>query len=82
MQSSSSSARKRPVNLTLTQTIVNEARLYSNNLSNTVDELLAEYVVNQKQARAARQQQADAVVAELNALHDRIGSIADEFSPL
>ena len=82
MTSSSSSTRKRPVNLTLSHAVVNEAKLYSSNLSHTVEELLAEYVVNQKQARAGRQQRADQGTAEWNALHDRIGSFADEHSPL
>lgn len=75
-------ARKRPVNLTLSQDVVNEARHFSANLSQTVEELLVDYVIRQKQARAIAQPRADASIADWNALHDRIGSIADELSPL
>ena len=70
------------MNLTLSQSVVNEAKLYSDNLSHTVEQLLADYVVDQKQVRAARQERADAGIADWNALHDRIGSFADEHSPL
>lgn len=82
MAAASSHTRKRPVNLTLSQTLVEDAKRYSANLSATVEELLTEYVATQQHARAARQRQADAMVAEWNAVHDRIGSVADEYSPI
>jgi len=46
-----SSARKRPVNLTLSEDLVNQAKELTNNLSAVVEQLLAEYVVKQNSAR-------------------------------
>ena len=48
----------------------------------TAEELLTAYVVEQKQARTSRQQQADQTVAGWNALHADVGSFADEHSTL
>jgi antitoxin CcdA len=75
-------SRKRPVNLTLSQAVVNDAKRFSDNLSATVEELLADYVVAQSQKREARQEQARAITADWNAVHDSIGSFADEHSTL
>lgn len=75
-------ARKRPVNLTLNESLVEEARTYTSNLSATMEILLANYVAEQAQAARSRQQQADACAADWNALHDRVGSFADEHSTL
>lgn len=82
MPSSASSSRKRPVNLTLSETLVAEAKAYTDNLSATVDELLADYVVAQQQAQRDRQQRADACAADWNAVHEAVGSFADEHSTL
>jgi post-segregation antitoxin (ccd killing protein) len=56
-------ARKRPVNLTLSEGLVNVLKSYTSNLSATAEELLTAYVVAQKLARSNRQQQADQTVA-------------------
>ena len=77
-----SQSRKRAVNLTLSPGVVDEAKRFSGNLSATVEELLAEYVAARKQEFQSRREQAAACVAVLNELHDRIGSFADEHSPL
>ena len=82
MPNSSATARKRPVNLTLNESLVTEAKNYTPNLSATVEELLAAYVVEQQHAREGRQQQADASADNWNSLHDKIGSFADEHSTL
>ena len=74
--------RKRPVNLTLNEALVEQARAYTSNLSATMESLLAEFVTQQQQAGRSRQQLADACAADWNALHDRIGSFADEHSTL
>ena len=74
--------RKRAVNLTLNETLVAQAKTYTNNLSATMEILLADYVATQQQARAARQQQADSCAADWNAVHAAIGSFADEHSTL
>jgi antitoxin CcdA len=75
-------SRKRPVNLTLSEGLIAELKSYTSNLSATAEELLTAYVVEQKQARSSRQQQADQTVAGWNALHAQVGSFADEHSTL
>jgi antitoxin CcdA len=75
-------ARKRPVNLTLSEGLVADLKNYTSNLSATAEELLTAYVVEQKLARSNRQQQADQTVAGWNALHAEVGSFADEHSTL
>ena len=75
-------SRKRPVNLTLSESLVAELKGYTSNLSATAEELLTAYVVEQKQVRSSRQQQADQTVAGWNALYAQVGSFADEHSTL
>lgn len=82
MSSIAATTRKRAVNLTLNESLVAEARNYTSNLSATMEELLADYVVEQQQARETRRQLADACVADWNAVHDKVGSFADEHSTL
>ncbi len=82
MHSSGSTARKRPVNLTLSEGLVAQAKTYTDNLSATVESLLADFVASQQQARLTRQQTADACVADWNAVHAAVGSFADEHSTL
>lgn len=79
---SPASTRKRAVNLTLSETLVVQAKTYTSNLSATMETLLAEFVAINQQARAARQQQADSCSADWNAVHAAIGSFADEHSTL
>ncbi len=76
------SGRKRPVNLTLSESLVAQARNYTSNLSATMESLLGEYVARQQQEHLSRQQMADACAADWNALHEAIGSFADEHSTL
>jgi len=73
-----SPARKRPVNLTLNESLVAQAKTYTSNLSATMELLLAEFVSQQQQAQHGRQQLADACVADWNAVHASVGSFADE----
>ena len=82
MTTTAATARKRPVNLTLSDSLVAEAMLYTSNLSATMEELLAAYVVELQQARAGRQQMADACAADWNAVREQIGFFADEHSTL
>ena len=74
--------RKRAVNLTLSEGLVAQAKTYTNNLSATMEALLADYVAQQQQSRASRQQVADACAADWNAVHGSVGSFADEHSTL
>ncbi len=82
MQRSTTSGRKRPVNLTLSEALVAEARTYTSNLSATMESLLADYVAAQRQAQRSRRQMADACAAHWNAVHEAVGSFADEHSTL
>ena len=73
---------KQPINLSLSEDLVAECRQYGGNLSATVESLLRDYV---QQHRLARQQQArlaDRCADDWNALHDTVGSFADEHSTL
>jgi antitoxin CcdA len=73
---------KRPVNISLSENLVAQARNYTSNLSATLETLLAEYVVNRQQEQLSRQQMADACAADWNAVHEAVGSFADEHSTL
>ena len=75
-------ARKRPVNLSLNEVLVAQAKTYTSNLSATLEALLAEYVATQQQAQQSRQQAADTCAADWNAVHAVVGSFADEHSTL
>ena len=74
--------RKRAVNLTLNEALVAQAKAYTSNLSATMEALLADHVAQQQQSRGSRQQAADACAQDWNAVHDAIGSFADEHSTL
>lgn len=73
---------KRPVNLSLNQALVTQAKAYTDNLSATMETLLADYVAQQQQAQRTRQQHADACAEGWNAVHAMVGSYADEHSTL
>ena len=74
--------RKRPVNLTLSEDVLASARRYSHNLSATVEALLSGYVQQQERAREERLRLAQACVDDWNAVHEAVGSLADEHSTL
>ena len=82
MESKAASARKRPVNLTINEALVTQAKAYTNNLSATMESLLAEFVVAQQGLQRDRQRAADACAADWNAVHASIGSFADEHCTL
>lgn len=79
---SETSIRKRPVNLSLNEHLVSQAKRYTDNLSATMETLLTQYVAEQQQANLDRQQRANACASDWNALHDKVGSFADEHSTL
>lgn len=74
--------RKRPVNLTLSEDLVSQAKGMTNNLSAVVESLLAEYVAQHHEERLTRERQADAAAKAWNAFNERSGSFADEYSTL
>jgi post-segregation antitoxin (ccd killing protein) len=75
-------SRKRPVNLTLNEALVTQAKAYTSNLSATMEALLSDFVASQQQVQRSRQQLADTCAADWNAVHDAVGSFADEHSTL
>jgi antitoxin CcdA len=75
-------ARKRPVNLTLNEDLVVQARGLTDNLSRVVESLLADYVEHERQQRLAKARSLDATIASWNDFNAKRGSFADEYSPL
>jgi antitoxin CcdA len=75
-------SRKRPVNLTLNEALVAQAKAYTSNLSATMEALLSDFVVSQQQLQRSRQQLADTCAADWNAVHAAVGSFADEHTTL
>ena len=75
-------ARKRPVNLTLNEDLVAQARELTENLSAAVESLLGEYVAQEKQRRAAEADMVRETVAIWNRFAEKAGSFADEHSTL
>jgi antitoxin CcdA len=74
--------RKRPVNLTLSEDLVTQARELTDNLSGVVESLLADYVEHARQQQLAKAKTVEATVAMWNEFNDKHGSFADEYSTL
>ena len=74
--------RKRPLNLSLSEGLVKQARRHTGNLSATVEELLARYVAEHEAACQNRGEMAAACAADWNLVHNAVGSFADEHSTL
>ena len=75
-------ARKRPVNLTLNEDLVNRAKGIADNLSGVVESLLADYVAREDQARNEKSQAVRSAVAKWNKFAAEHGSFSDEHSTL
>jgi antitoxin CcdA len=75
-------ARKRPVNLTLNEDLVSQAKLMTDNLSGVVESLLSEFVERERKERLVKTQVVEATVATWNKFNSKSGSIADEYSSL
>lgn len=82
MKSLAASSAKRPVNLTINADLVAQAQAYTDNLSATMESLLAEFVAKQESAHRDRQRRADACANDWNAVNLAVGSFADEHSTL
>lgn len=78
----SAAARKRPVNLTLSEEVVRSARGLTDNLSGVVEALLIDYVENARAQQVARVAEYQATAALWNDFGDRYPSFADEHSTL
>jgi antitoxin CcdA len=75
-------ARKRPVNLTLNEDLVDQTRKITGNLSGVVESLLADYLAQEKQRHAAQTEVAKATVLVWTNFAESHGSFADEHSTL
>ena len=75
-------ARKRPVNLTLNEDLVHQAKELTDNLSQVVESLLAEYLATAQEERLARSKAVESTVKLWNDFNAKSGSIADEYSSL
>lgn len=73
---------KRPVNLSLNDVLVREARGLTANLSETVEALLADFVDAEKKKRASAEAQVEALIAASNQFLATHGAFGDEFSTL
>ena len=73
---------KRPVNMTLSEDLVIEARKLTGNLSETVERLLAEFIASERTKDNEKERRIDVTIAMLNDLYDRHGGLGEEFSPL
>lgn len=75
-------ARKRPVNLTLNEDLISQARALTDNLSNTVETLLADYVREERSERAEKVKALRSTIATWNDFNAKSGTFADEHSTL
>jgi antitoxin CcdA len=73
---------KRPVNLSLDEELVRQARTMTPNLSETVESLLAGYIQAEQARRAEADRRIDALVAASNGFIAAHGAFGDEFSTL
>jgi antitoxin CcdA len=75
-------ATKRPVNLSLNEELVAEARGLTDNLSEVVESLLADFVVRERARHAAREKAVKTAIVAWNSFADEHGSFADDHSTL
>jgi len=81
-RSTPGTARKRPVNLTLSEDLVEEAKGVTDNLSGVVESLLADFVSRERHRRSGVVQEALATAALWNDFAEHNGSFADDHSTL
>ncbi len=73
-------APKRPLNVSLNEDLVRQARIYTRNLSGTLERLLQGFVVAEEAKRAQDDQEVARVMDGLDAFHREYGLLSDEFS--
>jgi antitoxin CcdA len=69
-------------NLSLPLDLVQQARRYTDNLSGTVEALLAAWVAREESSADEEAERTKRLLAGLNRLRNEVGSLADDFSPL
>jgi antitoxin CcdA len=75
-------AKKRPVNLTLSEDLVSQAKSLTDNLSGVVESLLSDFVSRERRERLQKSQAVEAAVASWNKFNSESGSFADEYTTL
>jgi len=73
---------KRPINLSLSEDLVREARKLTSNLSDTVEHLLTELIDAEKQRRAEKEKRIDMALDIIQAHQEENGLWGQEFSTL
>ena len=81
-RSAEKAARKRPVNLTLSEDLVAAAKSVTSNLSGVVESLLADFVSRERERRLGVVEEGRATAALWNDFGERQGSFADDHSTL
>ena len=76
------SAPKRAVNLSLNEDLITQVRGITDNLSEVVESLLADSLVQEKGRRAAEAKALKEAVRSWNAFAEKHGSFTDEHSTL
>ena len=78
----SNQSRKRPVNLTLNEELVSQAKGMTDNLSGVVEQLLTDFVMKQNSVRQEKARTAEVAAQAWNVFNERSGSFAVEHSTL
>jgi len=73
---------KKPVNMTLSEDLVRDARTLTTNLSDRVERLLADYVASEQRKRAIRERLIDETIEMAKAHYAEHGFWGTEFSTL
>ena len=76
------SAPRRAVNLSLNSDLLARVKALTNNLSRTVEDLLAGFIQDEQARKRAEDEKIDEVVSALNVFYERHGFLSDEFSTL
>ncbi|CAH1188904.1 Plasmid maintenance protein CcdB [Candidatus Nitrotoga sp. BS] len=78
----SNQSRKRPVNLTLNEELVSQAKGMTDNLSGVAEQLLTDFVMKQNSVRQEKARTAEVAAQAWYAFNERSGSFADDHSTL
>jgi antitoxin CcdA len=73
---------KKPVNMTLSEDLVREARQLTHNLSDTVEQLLCTFVEQERKRNESKERRIDATIKALNEHDEKYGVWGDDYSTL
>jgi antitoxin CcdA len=75
-------APKRAINVSLNDDLVRQARVYTRNLSGTLEDLLGDFVERERARRRDEDALLDQVIEGFSTFHRERGLLSDEFSSL